>query len=123
VKVDVRRAPDRRMRIRRRVVTEHKHVEVPLMYERIEVERVPIGQFVDRMPKPREEGDVLIIPCVEEVAVVEKRLRVTEELRVRRVRDQRIHTETVPVRRHEIDIDNEEEPLPTNPTTHRGDET
>jgi stress response protein YsnF len=121
VKVDVRPAPERRMRIRRRVVTEAKEVEVPLREDRIDVQRVPVGAFVDRMPEPREEGDVLVIPVVEEVAVVEKRLRVVEELRVRVIRDRRVHRETVPVSRHDVEIEHEQEPHPKHPLTRRGD--
>jgi stress response protein YsnF len=39
---------------------------------------------VDQPPALREEGDVLIVPVLEEVVVVEKRLVLKEELRIRR---------------------------------------
>ena len=120
VQVDVRPAPERTLRIRRRVVSEPQVVETPMWHERIEVERVAVDQLVDEMPSPREDGDVLIIPCVEEVVVVEKRLRVREELRVRIVREQRIHRETVQLRRHEIEIDSAEQPVPKHPNKPRG---
>lgn len=115
VRVDVRPAPARQLRVKRRVVSERQTVETPVWHEHIEVERVPVdGSFVDRAPKPRREGDVLIIPCVEEVVIVEKRLRVREELRVRVVRERKLHRQTVDVRRHEIEIDESyEEPEPT----------
>ncbi len=100
----VRPAPERKLRIRRRVVSEAKPVETTYVHERFDVQRVPVGQFVDHVPAPRHEGDVLIVPCVEEVVVVEKRLRVREELRIRVVREQRTHRQTVVVRRHELDV-------------------
>lgn len=63
------------------------HVErATLGIENIEVEHCPVNAWVDAMPAVREEGDVTIIPVVEERLVVEKRLFVTEEIHVRRVR-------------------------------------
>ena len=93
------------MKIRRRVVTEDQLVETPLWDERISVERVPVNAYVDQIPGPRQEGDTLIIPRVEEEVVVTKRLIVREELRVRVIREQRIERTTVSVRRHEIEIE------------------
>ena len=49
----------------------------------VEVERVPINQFVEIEPQRREEDGVLIVPVVEEVLV--KRLFLKEELRVTRM--------------------------------------
>lgn len=118
--VEVRPAPIRQVRVRRRVVRDEQVVEVPVTRERIEVDYVPVNVIVDAVPAPRQEGDVLIIPCVEEVVVVEKRLRVREELRVRVVREQHVHRETVDLRRHEIDIEHTEEPQQTIPKT-KGD--
>ena len=46
--------------------------------------RVPIGKEVKVAPVQRTEGDVLIIPVIEEVLVVEKRLVLKEELRISR---------------------------------------
>jgi hypothetical protein len=117
VVTDVRPAPERRFRIRRRVVSEAKHVETPYTHERFDVQRVPIGQFVDRVPPSRQEGDVLIVPCIEEVVVVEKRLRLREELRIRVVREQRTHRQTILVRRHELDLKAPDEsvPIPNKP--------
>ena len=53
----------------------------------VSVEHVPINREIDVVPEPWEDGDVLVIPVVEEVLVVEKRLMLREELRVRRHRE------------------------------------
>ena len=50
------------------------------------VERVPVDQFVDEAPQVRTEGDVTIIPVLEERYVLEKRLVLVEELHIRRER-------------------------------------
>lgn len=105
VTVDVRPAPEKTLRARRKIVTESRVVEVPVWQERIEVERVPVDQVVTEAPSAHYEGDVLVIPCVEEIPVVEIRLRVREELRVRVVRERHVHRETVTLRRHDIEIE------------------
>ncbi len=72
-----------------------------LAHQTAEIERVRIGQQVDAMPAVREEGDTVVIPIVEEVLVVERRLFLKEEVRVRRVRSNERHQESVTLRHHE----------------------
>jgi uncharacterized protein (TIGR02271 family) len=79
-------------------------VDEPLINEHVKIERVPVGKVVDHAPAVREEGDTLIIPVVEEVLVVERRLLLKEEVRVRRVRDEERHQERVNVRRQELTV-------------------
>jgi stress response protein YsnF len=52
--------------------------------ETVEVTRVPVNREIDVAPSIRTEGDVTIIPVVEEVVVVEKRLVLKEEIHLRR---------------------------------------
>lgn len=89
-------------------VTEHEaHIDDPLMHEEVTVERVPIDMLVSG-PEPRQhyEGETLVIPVLEEVLVVEKRVRLKEELRVTR-RVHREHT-TQHVRFNSEDVSVEE---------------
>jgi len=72
-----------------------------LSRETAEIERIRIGQQVDTMPAVREEGDTVVIPIVEEVLVVERRLFLKEEVRIRRVRSTERHQESVTLRHHE----------------------
>ncbi|WP_158804350.1 DUF2382 domain-containing protein [Acidisoma sp. L85] len=75
-------------------------VEVPLTREVIEVERVAVGQVVELAPPIRYEGDVTILPVLEEVEVVviERRLVLKEEIHVRRRRVTETHRETISLR-------------------------
>ena len=92
-------AVEKRSRVTERVRIRSVVDEIPdvaraaLDEERVEVTRVPIGREVTERPVVREEGDVLVIPLVEEVLVVEKKLVLREELHVRRL----VTTETVEV--------------------------
>jgi uncharacterized protein (TIGR02271 family) len=77
-------------------------VDELLSREQVEIERTPVGKQVAQPPAIREEGDTLIIPVVEEVLVVERRLLLKEEVRVRRVRGTERHQERVNVRRQDV---------------------
>jgi len=72
-----------------------------LAHETVEINRTPIGRQVDTMPAIRDEDDTLVIPIVEEVLVIERRLLLKEEVRVRRVRSTERHQESVTLRHHE----------------------
>jgi uncharacterized protein (TIGR02271 family) len=76
-------------------------IDVPVTDQALEVERVPVNRFVQATEGSREEGDVTIIPVYEEVVVVERRLMLKEEIRIRRKRTQRHE-------RHEIELRTEE---------------
>jgi uncharacterized protein (TIGR02271 family) len=79
-------------------------VEELLEHEHVEIGRTAIGRQVDKAPAVREEGDTLIIPILEEVVVVERRLLLKEEVRVRRVREKQPYRERVVVRKQEAVI-------------------
>ena len=72
--------------------------------EEVEIERTPVGKAVEQAPCIREEGDTIVIPVVEEVLTVERRLLLKEEVRVRRVRGTKRHQERVNVRRQDVVI-------------------
>lgn len=82
----------------------HEHGQLlneALVREQIEINRTPIGQLIEAMPPIRQEGDVIVIPIVEEILVVERRLVLKEEVRVRRVRTSKNYGERVMLRRQE----------------------
>lgn len=66
-------------------IGEHEEiVDVPLFQEKVDVERVPINQVVQERPATRQEGEVVIIPVVQEQVFYQKRLVLIEELHVRK---------------------------------------
>lgn len=78
-----------------------QRVELDLAHERVEIEHVPVGRVVESVPEIRRDADVTIIPVVEEVLVVERRLVLKEEIYIRRIRGSVRHQETVMLRRQE----------------------
>jgi stress response protein YsnF len=91
----------------------HEHViKEVLVSERVEVERVPIGRIVEAVPSVREEGDTTIIPVVEEVLVIERRLVLKEEVHLRRVRVRETHAASVVTRTQDVVVTRSESQPP-----------
>lgn len=105
-----------RVRVRK-VITEHTEtVDQPLMREEVTVERVPVNRYVDGPIAPRTEGDTLVVSVLEEVLVVQKRLVLREELRIKKAVVAREHeAPSVTLRREDVEI----ERIPTDPAPRR----
>ena len=88
--------------------TREQLIDEELTHVRVEIERVPIDRTVEVAPPIRQEGDITIIPVVEEIVVVERRLVLKEEVRVRRVSTKEQHQETVVLRQQEAVVTREE---------------
>lgn len=73
-----------KVRIRSVVETFEEMAHATLEGETVEVTRVPVDRVVEEAPATRTEGDVVIVPVLEEVLFVEKRLVLKEELHIRR---------------------------------------
>jgi uncharacterized protein (TIGR02271 family) len=79
--------------------------EIPLKEEEIVVTRVPKNELVDTMPAAlRYEGDVMIIPVLKEVAVVEKRIMLVEEIHVSKKQTEKTETTEVTIRKEEVKV-------------------
>ena len=92
------------MRVSRVTHTHQQLVDELLEQEKIEVEHVPIGRQVEVMPSIRQEGDVTIIPVVEEVLKVERHLVLKEEVHIRRIKQTERYQESITLRRQEAEI-------------------
>jgi|SRR5579862_6633236 uncharacterized protein (TIGR02271 family) len=93
-------------KVRVSTVTHEREVLVNelLAREDVEIERKPIGKQMDHMPAVRRAGDTIIIPVIEEVLVVARRLIVKEEIRVRLVKKKERRKQLVTVRKQEAVI-------------------
>src|SRR5215469_4480517 len=87
-----------RVRVAKVTRTRDHHIDELLARTHFEVNRVPIGRLVDAMPPIKEEGDLTIVPIVEETVVVERRLMLKEELHIRRVQTSERYQQTVQLR-------------------------
>ncbi len=78
-------------------------VSETLASETVDIERVPVDRIVADPPETRVEGDVTIIPVVEEVFV--RQYLIVEEVRITSRTETRNWTDTVTLRRQEVEID------------------
>jgi stress response protein YsnF len=95
----------RGVRVTRSVTERPAEIREQLWHEELDVQRVPVGRVVAEAPPSRYEGDVLVVPVLEEILVIEKRFRIKEELRITRVRRQQEHRETVPLRVEDVQVE------------------
>ena len=103
-------------------VSTHTHerealIDEDLARDRVEIETIPVGLRIDAVPEVRQEGDTTIIPVVEEQLVVERRLVLKEEIRVRRLRTTERHQEKIALRYQEAVVTRYQQDANTPDTT------
>lgn len=84
VRVSKREVVTGKVRVRTVVDATEELVRHDLVTEHLSVTRVPIDRIVEAAPPIRTEGDVAIIPVMEEILVVETRLLLKEEVHIAR---------------------------------------
>lgn len=95
--VDRKTVSDGRVLVSTHTATVTDFAEICLRDDGVVIERVSLDNVVDAAPQVRIEGDVTIIPMLEERLVVEKRLVLVEEIRIRR-------TTAIPTERVEAEL-------------------
>ena len=93
------------VRVRKTVQETLQNIDETVNVQNVTVQRVPIGRWIDRPLSERQEGDTTIIPIIEEVAVIETRLRLVEEIRVTRTDAVRHLRTAVPIRREQVVVE------------------
>jgi len=94
-----------RLRIHKTVESTDSVIDEPLIHQTYEVERIPVNRIITESVEARYEGDVLILPVMEEVLVVEKRLVLREEVRITPKRTETRDTEKHTLRREHLDVE------------------
>ena len=84
ISVAKRQVEAARSRVLVSVTEREERVPVELAHDEVEITRVPRNIPLTELPSVRLEGNTTIIPVVEEVVVVEKRLMLVEEIHVQR---------------------------------------
>ena len=108
-----------RVRVATSTETVKETVRDTLISQTVEVSRVMLDRMLlpgEAVPQIRTEGDVTIIPVLEEVLVVEKRLVLKEELHVLRRGGTGVFEETVPLRRQNAVVEHLDAIEATNPS-------
>jgi uncharacterized protein (TIGR02271 family) len=96
-----------RVRVHTRIDEREEIVHAELARDQVDVERVPMNREIASVPAVRQEGDVTIVPVVEERLVVEKKLFLVEEVRLRRTRTIEEHAQPVRLATQRAEIERE----------------
>jgi uncharacterized protein (TIGR02271 family) len=81
-RIDKREVQTGRVQVHTVVETSEQMVREALASRNVKVTRVPVDQLVTTVPEIRTENGVTIVPVLEEVLVVEKRLILKEEVHI-----------------------------------------
>lgn len=105
VKINKKVVETAKVRVSKVVHENVESFEIPVIEEHVSVERITKNELVDKTPPSiRYEGNVMIISVLKEVAVVEKRIMLVEEVRITKSQTQKTETHTIPLRKEEVDI-------------------
>ena len=95
------------VRIQTKVREEERIIETRLLKDEITVEHVELNLPIESPLEPRYDGEVLIIPVIEEVLVVRKQLVLKEELRITQRSVARPYAQAVLLRHEEATVERE----------------
>lgn len=102
--IDKRQVESGRVRITKHVDEHEQVVDAPGFTEDVEVERVPMDRVLEAPAEVRYEGDTLVVPIMEEVVVMQKRLVLKEELRITKRRQEVHNPQQVTLRKEEVEV-------------------
>lgn len=107
----------RGVRIHKTVVEQPVTIDERLVRDEVEIKHVAVDRIValEEAPTTRHEGDTMIVPILEEVLVVERRVRIKEELHITRIQREDTHREAVVLKAEQVSIERFDEsgPPPT----------
>ncbi|MFC5510014.1 YsnF/AvaK domain-containing protein [Massilia jejuensis] len=97
----------RGVRVHKTVLEQPVTIDERLARDEVEVRHVPVDRIVgpDEAPANRYEGDTLIVPILEEVLVVERRVRIKEELHITRIRREERYQEEVVLKAEQVSVE------------------
>lgn len=104
-RVDKKVVEKGKVKVIKKVETEEEKVKVDVQNEEVNIERVSVNEYADIAPSVRYEGDTTIIPVIKEVAVVEKKILVVEEIRITKKIHITEEERTVPLKKEKVTVE------------------
>ena len=97
----------RGVRVHKTVIEQPVTIDERLGRDEVEIRHVAVDRIValEEAPANRYEGDTLIVPVLEEVLVVERRVRIKEELHITRVRREEHYQEEVVLKAEQVRVE------------------
>lgn len=104
-RLETRQRTTGRVRVTKTVNERQETLSIPVVEEEAEVERIPVNRVVERAPAIRHEDETIIVPVLEEILVIEKRILIREEIHIKKKRTERLETEEVTLRSEDVAIE------------------
>ena len=100
------RVVDNHIRLTRSTYSEHKLLQTELLREQVNIEHIAKNELLEEgnFPVARLEGDIYILPIIEEEVEVIRRYILKEEIHICKVQKHEPFEENVTLRRQEINI-------------------
>jgi uncharacterized protein (TIGR02271 family) len=112
--VDKKEVKTGRVTISKKVHSEQQMIDIPVVEEEVDVQRIPFNQYIENTPPAvRYEGEKTIIPILKEVLVVEKKLVLVEEVHITRKQNHSKISQQETLRQEEIIVNR----VDSNPTS------
>jgi len=111
VELGTKKVVDRRVRITRATRVDEKNITAELTQENADIKRFAKNEVLEaqNIPQIRQEGDVTIIPIIEERVEIIKHYVLTEEIHIIKKCSTERHQEIITLRSQEIIISTEDE--------------
>jgi stress response protein YsnF len=94
------------IRLIKKVDEQIVHVPLVSRKEGYTIERVPVDKFVEQAPAAiRYEGNTMIVSVIEEETIIQKRLKLVEELRITLTTEETVDEHDVKLRKEHIIVD------------------
>lgn len=112
----------RGVRVRKTVNEQAHRIDQVLLHDALDVKRIAVDRVVplNEAPVTRQEGDTLIVPVLEEILVVEKRLRIKEEIHIIRSTQQERYAGTAVLRAEQVSVERFDDSSGTDATSTDG---
>jgi uncharacterized protein (TIGR02271 family) len=98
----------RKISLHKSVNTETVSHDIPLLHDNIRIEHITFNKEVAEIPKIREKGNMIIIPVIEEVAVVTKKIMLVKEIHITNEQTEKIEHIETSLRKESVTIDKKE---------------
>ena len=106
--IEKKQVVDGIVEVKTRTAHVEENHEMSLDRQQVDIERVPFNIVVDVVPEVRFEDDLTIIPVLEERLVVEKRLVLVEEIRIRKTTVSETEHVSAVLRKQRVTVDRTE---------------
>ena len=112
VTIDKQVVESGKVHVSKKISRHEELIDVPIFREEVTVERVPINHLINpgadgqppQKPPIRYEGDLMIIPVVEEQVFIEKRLVLVEELHIRKQIVEQHKPQQISLHKEEVEV-------------------